>query len=159
MPPAAKGANVGTAILQPTHHHTPAQYRWVQHELAHFWWNSNRSWLDEGMAQVLTSLLNSTGQPASLPATSPSCPDSTRISDLGKDVPERNVNSRCVYAVGERFIRTLYQEAGYEAFQEGTRRLVDMANRPPYQDMGLDQVKNAFAHTPAALKAALDRRE
>ena len=159
MPPAAKGANVQTAILQPAHHHTPAQYRWVRHELAHYWWNSNRGWLDEGMAQVLTSLLNSTGQPASLPATSPGCPGNTRISNLDKDVPERNVSSQCIHAVGERFIRTLYQEAGYGAFQEGTRGLVDMVNQPPYQDMGLDQVKTACAHTPAALKAALDRWE
>ena len=157
LPPAAKGANVQSSIMQLGHHHNQANYHWVQHELVHYWLNSNQGWLDEGMAQILTSLLNSQGTPSSLPATSPSCPESTKLRDLGPELPKNQVGSRCVYAVGERFMRTLYQEAGYHGFQEGARRLASLANQPPFQGMGLEQVREAFASTPAALKAAEDR--
>ena len=133
LPPAAKGANVQSSIMHLAHQQNQANYHWLQHELTHYWFNSNQTWLDEGMAQVMTSLLNSSGKPASLPATSPSCPESTRISDLGPELPKNQAASRCIYAVGERFFKTLYQEIGYEAFKKGARSLVDLANQPPFQ--------------------------
>ena len=61
MPPAAKGANVQTSVMQPGSHQTPGQHHWVQHELAHYWFNSNEAWLDEGQAQTLTSLMAARG--------------------------------------------------------------------------------------------------
>ena len=154
--PPVKGANVQASIMQPASHHNPSEYHWVQHELAHYWFNSNEGWLDEGMAQVLTSLLNSEGEPASLPATSPSCPDSTRIQDIETTNPETAVGSRCLYAVGERFIRTLYQEAGYQGFRTGAAKLAARANRPPFRGMGTEEVRTAFGATPDAVQTAED---
>ena len=152
-----KGTNVQTSIMQPGHHHNQADYRWLQHELTHYWFNSNEGWLDEGMAQILTSLLNSEGKPASLPATSPGCPQSARLRNLEPAGPEASVGSRCLYAVGERFMRTLYQEAGYKGFRAGAKNLAERANRPPFQGMGLEEVREAFGANPDAVRTAEDR--
>ena len=151
-----KGSNVQTSIMLQAGHQNAANYHWLRHELMHYWFNSNRSFLDEGISQVLTSLLNGGGRLASLPATSPYCPENTRISDLGPEADEATVNTRCLYAVAERFMRTLYQEAGYDDFQKGIRRLIDMANRPPYRDMGLDQLGRMPGRTTSG-KQAFDR--
>ena len=154
--PPVKGANVQASIMQPASHDNDSSYHWAQHELVHYWFNSNEGWLDEGMAQVLTSLLNSEGEPASLPATSPSCPESTRIRDIETTNPETTVGSRCLYAVGERFIRTLYQEAGYQGFRTGAAKLAARANRPPFRGMGTEEVRTAFGATPDAVQTAED---
>ena len=154
--PPVKGANVQASIMQPASHNNDSSYHWVQHELAHYWFNSNKGWLDEGMAQVLTSLLNSEGEPASLPATSPSCPENTRIRDIETTNPEAAVGSRCLYAVGERFMRTLYQEAEYQGFRTGAAKLAARANRPPFRGMGTEEVRTAFGATPDAVQTAED---
>ena len=41
--------------MQPAGHQNPGQHRWVQHELAYYWFTSNETLLDEGMPQTLTS--------------------------------------------------------------------------------------------------------
>ena len=152
-----KGVNVQTSIMLQAGHQNAANYHWLRHELMHYWFNSNRSFLDEGVSQVLTSLIKAGGRPATLPATSPYCPENTRISDLGPEADETTVNNRCVYAVSEKFMRTLYQEAGYDDFQEGMRRLIERANRPPYRNMGMQHLKEAFDHAQRAFRAALER--
>ena len=82
MPPAAKGANVQTSVMQPAHHQTPGQHRWVQHELAHYWFNNNETWLDEGMVQTLTSLIAAgSHQPPTLPETAPRCANTVRLRE------------------------------------------------------------------------------
>ena len=154
-----KGVNVQTSIMLQAGHQNAANYHWLRHELVHYWLNSNRSFLDEGVSQVLTSLINAGGRPETLPATSPYCTENTRISDLGPEAAETTVNTRCVYAVSERFMRTLYQEAGYDDFQRGIRRLIKRANRPPYRNMGLEHLKEAFDHAPRAFQTALERWE
>ena len=158
LPPAAKGANVRTSVMQPAHHQNPGQHRWVQHELAHYWFNSNETWLDEGMAQTLTSLIAAgSHQPPTLPETAPRCADNVRLRDVQGEDPNILPASRCVYAVGERIMRTLYQEAGYEGFRKGAMRLAARGSRPPYQGMGLEHLREAFDHVPAAMAAAEKR--
>ena len=160
MPPAAKGVNIQTVVMQPASHQTPGQHHWIQHELAHYWFNSNEGWLDEGLAQTLTSLMATAGsrQPATLPKTAPRCADNVRLQDLQKDNPNNQPASRCLYAVGERIMRTIYQKAGYEEFRRGARRLAARGARPPYQGMGLEHLREAFDHVPDALAAAAEKR-
>ena len=158
MPPAAKGANVQTSVMQPAHHQDPSQHRWVQHELVHYWFNSNETWLDEGMAQALTSLVAAGDrQPATLPATAPSCSETVRLKDIQEESAVDQPASRCVYAIGERIMRTLHQEAGYEEFRKGAKRLAARGARPPYQGMGLEHLREAFDHARAAMAAAEKR--
>ena len=155
MPPDAKGANVQTSVMQPAHHQNAGQHRWVQHELAHYWFNSNETWLDEGLAQTLTSLMAAgSRQPATLPATAPGCSETVRIKDIEEESAGDQPASRCVYAVGERIMRTLHQEAGYEEFRKGAGRLAARGARPPYQGMGLEHLRDAFDHVPAAMAEA-----
>ena len=96
-------------------------------------------------------------QPATLPKTAPRCADNVRLQDLQKDNPNNQPASRCLYAVGERIMRTIYQKAGYEEFRRGARRLAARGARPPYQGMGLEHLREAFDHVPAALAAAEKR--
>ena len=158
MPPAAKGANILTSVMQPAHHQTPGQHRWVQHELSHYWFNNNETWLDEGMVQTLTSLIaEGSHQPPTLPETAPRCAKTVRLREVQEEDPNILPASRCVYAVGERIMRTIYQEAGYEEFRRGAKRLAARGSRPPYQGMGLDHLREAFNHVPAAMAAAEKR--
>ena len=158
MPPAAKGVNIQTTVMQPANQQSPGQHRWLRHELAHYWFNSNEPWLDEGMAQTLTSLIAAgSRQPATLPATAPRCPGNVRLTDIQRDNPNNQPAPLCLYAVGERIVRTIYQEAGYEEFRRGARRLAARGARPPYQGMGLEHLREAFDHVPAAMAAAEKR--
>ena len=158
MPPDAKGANVQTSVMQPAHHQNAGQHRWVQHELVHYWFNSNETWLNEGMAQALTSLVAAGDrQPATLPATAPGCSETVRLRDIEEESAGNQPASRCVYAVGERIMRTLHQEAGYEEFRKGAKRLAARGSRPPYRGMGLEHLREAFDHVLAAMAEAEKR--
>ena len=158
MPPSAKGVNIQTSVMQPASYQSPSQHRWLRHELTHYWFNSNESWLDEGLAQTLTSLLAAgSREPETLPATAPRCPGNVRLADIQRDNPNNKPAPRCLYAVGERIMRTIYQEAGYEEFRKGARRLAARGARPPYQGMGLEHLREAFDHVPDAVAEAEKR--
>ncbi len=49
----------------------------ISHELAHYWWHDNQTWLDEGMTDTLAILSNNLVDPTSAP-----CPQYTSIRQL-----------------------------------------------------------------------------
>ena len=149
LPYGAKGVNLQTAIMQPAVHHADTYYYWTRHQLIHYWFHSDETWLDKGVAQALASLLQASTTPPHLPTTAPSCPLNTRIRDLGP-TPGGN----CLYAVGERLMQTLYNETGYESFKTGMQNLAETGNTPPYPSMTLEHLTQAFSHAPAAAARA-----
>ena len=61
LPSPATGGNVGVSIIHPPGYAAPANFHWTQHELVHYWFVGNEGWIDEGLAQVLTSLMEADG--------------------------------------------------------------------------------------------------
>ena len=162
LPPGARSGNTFISITQETGQDEVDQFHWTVHELVHYWFNSNESWLDEGMAQAVTSIIQAGFQsgerPQALPTTSRNCPESARIETTLNQLQETNaVGSRCVYALGERFMQVLYEEAGYEGFREGTGALAKIGTTSPRRQMGIEQVKRAFQNHPDAVREATKR--
>ena len=57
LPSPATGGNVGVSIIHPPGYAAPANFHWTQHELVHYWFVGNEGWIDEGLAQALTGLM------------------------------------------------------------------------------------------------------
>ena len=162
LPPGARSGNSFISITQEAGQDKVDQFHWTVHELVHYWFNSNEDWLDEGMAQAVTSIIQAGFQsgerPKTLPTTSRNCPESARIETTLNQLQETNaVASRCVYALGERFMQVLYEEAGYEGFREGTGALAKIGTTSPRRQMGIEQVKRAFQNHPDAVREAAKR--
>ena len=62
LPSPATGGNVGVSIIHPPGYAAPAKFHWTQHELVHYWFVGNEGWIDEGLAQALTSLMEANGR-------------------------------------------------------------------------------------------------
>lgn len=122
------GANWGTHIsLLPEVDSTATPrmraYRPIIHEVAHYYWRGNEPWVDEGVANLLTTVVDDTFK--DLPerdAVFP-CPYARRISDLESIGPQqRSRQFLCSYSLGERLFRDLYRSLG-EDFWHGLQRL------------------------------------
>ena len=162
LPPGARSGNSFISITQEAGQDKVDQFHWTVHELVHYWFNSNEDWLDEGMAQAITSIIQAGFQsgerPKTLPTTSRNCPESAKIETTLSSLQGTNsVASRCVYALGERFMQVLYEEAGYEGFREGTGALAKIGTTSPRRQMGIEQVKRAFQNHPDAVREAAKR--
>ena len=57
LPAGARGGNLQVSISHTAGQTSPSEFHWTRHELVHHWFNGNETWLDEGIAQVLTSLM------------------------------------------------------------------------------------------------------
>ncbi len=115
------------------------------HELAHYFWNDNQQWINEGMAELLSHLAMREFPEGPVPLASPACRGS--IAAL-----ERGGSQRCAYAVGERFFSQLREEIGDRPFRKGMRKLMQYG-----WSLDLDDVRGAFGPIdPGALRKALD---
>ena len=158
LPSGARSGNSFISITQEAGQDRVDQFHWTVHELVHYWFNSNESWLDEGIAQAVTSIVQSDGRPARIPTTSRNCPESARIeTELDNLQWADPVASWCAYVLGERFMQVLYEEAGYEGFREGIGRLAKIGTTSPNRQMGIEQIKRAFQEHPEAVRKAAER--
>ena len=141
------GANTQTSITLPARFQRDRER--LLHELAHYFWNDNQPWIDEGMAELLSQMADRDFTEEPVPLASPACRSS--ITDL-----EQGRSQQCVYAVGERFFSKLRENMGHKPFQQGVRKLQKEAwktGRP----LDLDDVQDAFQPiNPDAFQDALD---
>ena len=126
----------------------------VAHEVAHYYWNGNSNWVDEGAADLMASLAEHarTGQPVGV--TNTPCGYVRAIAALESlDVSaEDGADSAfdCNYALGERLFVDLYRRLGDEDFRQGLRNLYlmsDVGNEEEMQDntaVGIEHVRTAF---------------
>ena len=158
LPPGARSGNTFISIVQEANQDRADQFHWTIHELVHYWFNSNQGWLDEGMAQTVTSIMKSGPIPPELPIDRGRCPQSARIQTTLTNTEQTDrVASWCVYNLGERFMKTLYNEAGYDEFRKAAGNLAEIGTTPPERSMGVQQVKQAFRDQPEAMEAAMER--
>ncbi|MXY35671.1 MAG: M1 family metallopeptidase [Dehalococcoidia bacterium] len=128
--PTFLGANWGTHIsllpeVDSTAMSRTRAYNPIVHELAHYYWRGNAAWVDEGIANLLATVVDGTFK--DLPerdAVFP-CPYARRISDLESIGPQqRSRQFLCSYSLGERLFRDLYRKLG-EDFWDGLQRLYE----------------------------------
>ena len=128
------GVNTQTSITLPPRFQ--GDRRRLLHELAHYFWNDNQPWINEGMAELLSQMADREFAEGPVPLASPACRSSIRNLEQGG-------SQQCVYAVGERFFNQLRDNMGHQPFQEGVRALHRVA-RKPGRHLDLDDVREAF---------------
>lgn len=126
-------------------------YRPIVHEVAHYYWTGNEPWVNEGVANLLTTVVDDTFK--DLPerdAVFP-CPYARRISDLESIGPQqRSRQFLCSYSLGERLFRDLYRKLG-EDFWDGLRRLYQKSQAEDESDT-CEGTRLGACHVEAAFK-------
>ena len=123
----------------------------IAHEVAHYYWSGNRSWVDEGIADFMGSLSENTRSDHPIEVTNSPCAYAPNILELEALDPEVGESTyTCNYALGERLFIDLYRSIGEEEFRRGLSNLYlisqtedDGATRENIE-LGIDHVKAAF---------------
>ena len=98
----------------------------IAHEVAHYYWSGNADWIDEGLAELMTSAMESarTGKP--IRVLSEPCPYVRSIAELealAADADEDPDEFGCNYSLGQRLFTDLYLTLGSDATWQRLREL------------------------------------
>ena len=98
----------------------------IAHEVAHYYWSGNADWIDEGLAELMTSAMGSarTGKP--IRVLSGPCPYVRSIAELealAADADEDPDEFGCNYSLGQRLFTDLYLTLGSDATWQRLREL------------------------------------
>ncbi len=96
----------------------------IAHEVAHYYWNGNADWVDEGAANFMASTIEGTRTGRLLGIVTSPCAYARNIIELeGLGTSQEDVEFRCNYSLGERLFADLYRSLGDEDFRQGFRAL------------------------------------
>ena len=148
------GTNHGFAIGLEQESETKSPERLLNilvHEVAHYWWNSNADWIDEGVADTIAATA-STQQGHTFTANPNRRQDcaAVNISAIGNAPRSYGGQFYCNYYLGEKLFRELQQSAAPADFIAGLQRLYQLSREQPApqtrQDYraGIAQVIQAF---------------
>ena len=152
--PGAIGINYGTGmVLEPRFDVADGSYdaerlRGVlAHEAAHYWWNGNENWIDEGMAEFVAAASYGFPDGRGYPLLREPCGEARSLSELP---PEPRESIRCDYSLGQRMFFSLYRVLGEDRFYEGARALYDQSRADMFvrslngTPAGVAEVREAF---------------
>ena len=131
----------------------------IAHEVAHYYWSGNADWIDEGLAEYMTSAAESirTGNPIGV--FSDPCPYAKSIAaleDLAPDAAENPEEFGCNYSLGQRLFTDLHRTLGGGATRQALRELyvlsqaIDEAEESTAEGADISHVRQAFGHLPGA---------
>ena len=127
VPAGTQGINFQTHVAMEESHQRGGQKARhnTAHELTHYWWNSNDSWIDEGISQILPTMVLSASRSRDNSPVSEPCAMTSKIETL-KRLREEGVTQEpgCEQYLGEMFFRTIRQGAGSRNFQRGIQELL-----------------------------------
>lgn len=136
----------------------------IAHEVAHYYWNENADWVDEGAAELMARLVDGarTGQP--LAVTRPPCAYASSLRDLENlGVSRGDIEFGCNYSLGERLFVDLYRTQGHEIFRQGFRDLY-LASEVEDDDetvrgtpVGVEHIREAFRSVDGLENAVISR--
>ena len=155
MPSVARGANLGPSITLEPHHIVDGGHKWLRHELAHHWFNSNRPWIDEGISQVLADITAHEQPPKRVP-TPAGCAGGARISDLPQE--SNTVLPLCLYHLSHAVFADLHNSVGSEAFRSTVTDLYHLSKGSYGIPLNIDRIREAFADHKDELEKALKQR-
>ncbi len=123
----------------------------IAHEVAHYYWNNNVDWIDEGAAELLASLSEHARAGRPLTATNYPCPHAPNLAALEtlNAVPESEAFT-CNYSFGERIFLDLYRNMGDAEFQQAFRHiyhrsaLANESDNPRSVGATVDDLRAAF---------------
>ncbi len=148
--PGAIGINYGTGmVIEPRFDTADAgedaeKLRGVlAHEVAHYWWNSNENWVDEGMAEFVAAASYGFPDGRGYPFLRSPCAEAQFLSELP---PEPRESILCDYSLGQRMFFSLYRALGEEEFYESARRLYDQSRT--------DMAQKSLFGTPSGVAEA-----
>ena len=123
----------------------------IAHEVAHYYWNGNADWIDEGAAELLASLSELARVNRQVAITTRPCAYAANIAALERLNPGWGSDAfACNYSLGERFFFDLFRLIGPADFQQRFRRLYqasqvdDDADPAPGTAVGISHLRDAF---------------
>ena len=130
----------------------------ISHEIAHYYWNDNSNWIDEGMSDVMASLtryMNEKGNPrrSRIDTTTEPCPYFKTIIELKlKDPNPTEIQYTCNYSLGERFFVAILRAVGDVEMRNSMRRLYDRSREiiPSGDDLDINDLSKEFQDDPRA---------
>ena len=136
-------------------------HRHFVHEVSHFYWRGNPSWLDEGAAAFIEAIARSKASGLPLSVEYRPCIQARSIVELEQlRVKGEDVTSRCDAGLGERLYHSLYRSLGDAGFREAFSRLYLLSRGDDPDDgcdgleLGICHVHLAFATSASEGKAA-----
>ena len=123
----------------------------IIHEVAHYYWRGNLPWVDEGVANLLETVVSDTLKDLPERDLVFPCPFARRIIDLEAIGPNQTSQQfLCSYSLGERLFRDLYRKLG-EDFWAGLQRLYQKSQAEDESD-GCEGTSLGACHVEAAFK-------
>ena len=131
----------------------------IAHEVAHYYWSGNADWIDEGLAEYMTSAAESIRTGKAIGVFSGPCPYAESIAaleDLAPDAAENPEEFGCNYSLGQRLFTDLHRTLGGGATRQAIRDLyvlsqaTDETEESTAEGAGISHVRQAFGHLPGA---------
>lgn len=165
---SSAGTNFGSSIsirpkfdVDDDSHEAQTAGHIIAHEVAHYYWNHNADWVDEGAAELIASASEYARVGRALEAINYPCGYAPNIAALEALNAQRESGAFiCNYSMGERILLDLYRTLGDTDFREGFRTLYglsaveDDADDFPGTAVGINEVRAAFRQ--ASGNAAVD---
>ena len=132
------------------------------HEVAHYYWRGNETWIDEGSATFMEFPVEKARVGRGLIADSYPCPYVSSIAEVVALDPEQlSPEDICNYSLGERIFLDLYRNLGETTFRRGFSSLYQRSQVLdeflwPTEMNGSD-VRNAFQPLAPAATAVINR--
>ena len=136
----------------------------IAHEVAHYYWTGNQTWLNEGVAELLGSISENARTGDDIATTRYPCVSAKSILQL-ESLRARALTKAygCNYSLGESLMVDLYYGLGEETFRDGLRDLYRLSLADDGRDfcrgtrLGICHLNEAFRLGKAkAVQAAVD---
>lgn len=120
----------------------------ITHELAHYYWNGNPQWLDEGMAAEFTNWHLANQNSPTVPPY-PSCPTARSINQLQSQPKQHNLT--CHHTLGQALLAELRAYIGDQTFAAAASSLwLDPQNQLHRLPLGPLQMETHLGTDPEA---------
>ena len=137
--------------------------RGMVHEVAHYFWNGNEDWIDEGVADTLEAgFANNAGlQPETQTTIGDRCSLNTLEELASAEPATADPQYLCNYDLGGKLFKDLQQEQGEGKFRKNLQDMHRLIQRlqDPNAKGGITQVRQAFGDQEAVIARHWDGSE
>ena len=138
--------------------------RIIAHEVAHYYWSDNATWIDEGMAEFLASESEKARTDGLVEVTNPPCAQADSILAMeGLQLERGDAGFVCNYSLGERLFIDLRRTIGESSFRAGandlylTSTVEDDADYFWGTSVGIYHLRESFVEADEEAEASIAR--